>query len=120
MGQPPSRATRDGIGGTIARVRLQTGGCHVFRNGIMKILPCGLRPCGRSFFIPSMRWLKISLDAYGQLWTVQMPVTGLIPSGRQPLLLWPLYRADPVSGDRATRLGKLRDELRDMQQEAIR
>ena len=44
--------TRVGIGGTIARTRLQTGGCRGSRNGVTRPRQCVLQPCAPSSSIP--------------------------------------------------------------------
>ena len=49
-----TNGTQDGIGGTIAKIKLQIVGYPAFRNAVTKMPPCAQVRCERSFFIHSM------------------------------------------------------------------
>ena len=52
-GMGPARSARPAMGlvESSSESRTQTGGCRVFRNGVMKILRCAQPPCAPSFSI---------------------------------------------------------------------
>ena len=100
----------------------QTGGCRGFRNGVMKTLRCARQPCGPSSSILSTRWLRISSDGCGRLWTVTMPGIGCRQDGPATAFTSagiPDARRCREAGT-PSKTAKLRDELRLTEQEAQR